>query len=491
MRAQYLKVTHLDMVAEGRHLRFVHRRLIQHEKKTIVAPEDVMEACGGVDRIVDEGSMTSNVVAVGVAIAGKRTENRQKSTMLANMTHLLALQAPPSGKAVNVTATATATATAIAAAAAASPVEEEKKQEGEDKAMQQHKEMIRTAHAYSTGRVPGFDDLDVVLTEEEKLLSAANASMASSADTAPKAGIGLNTTATITTATGEGDDDSVGTPTHNIDKIQNEHEGKDKDKGKGAESSSQSLIGGLQEIPRAVLLDLLGHVGVDGRRNKVPKWAIDPYPPSQKYSHLTAVEMKALRQREKKEKEQRRKRSHALKAKRLKAIRAKEKEVEAMGGTLGAGLDDEDDDVDEAAVIAQAASEADAGGDDDDDEEEEEEEEDDLGAPMADVMFRWLCSKLHLSRPSALPPALGDRGQHVATPISLKLDRLHCEGSMSLNDNDNSLIILQIFQGVVSGQPLMNDNITGMSLLIDCLYCLCCLSFLYLLSLCRSLIIII
>ena len=471
VRAQYLKVTHLDMIAEGRHLRFVHRRLLQQEKKSSLAAEDVIEACGGLDRIVDEGAMASNVVAV--ASAGKQTANSQKSTMLANMNHLLALQATPSGNATKVTATASdiATATAnanatttAAAAGTGSPAAEDEKKE-EDVAMQQHQEMIKTAHEYSNGRVPGFNDLDVVLTEEEKLLSAASASLASSADTVPKAGRAPNSTTTK-----EGDNDSVGiVPHNNIDNIEGkeqsalEHGGKDRDK--GAESSSQSLTGGLQEIPRALLLDLLGHIGVDGRRNRVPKWAIDPYPPSQKHSHLTAAEMTALRQREKKEKEQRRKHRHALKAKRLEAIRAKEKQVEAMGGALGAGLDDDDDDdVDEDAVIAQAASEADAGGDDDEDEDDEDEdEEEDLGAPMADVMFKWLCSKLHLSRPSALPPAIGDRGQHVASPIALRIDRLHCESSMVLNDSGNSLIILQILQGVVNGQPLMNDNMTGAS----------------------------
>ena len=396
-----------------------------------MSANDILEASGDVERLLDEGSMVSNAIVVAGAVESETdTGAGSQSTALMNVHHLLALQAPSHAR--------NPVSDSICSENEAKAQENQENQDNHV-ALQQQREMVKIAHEYSSNRVPCFDDMDIELTAEEKLLMAANAS--------------------LTTVEASEEEKSQNARVHEpVEHIEKDGIGQQ-------ETTSLSLTGGLQEIPCAVLLGLLGHVGVDGCGKKVPRWAIDPYPPTQKYSHLTSAEMRKLHQREKNERERRRKTRYDMKQKRRKAKREKESEIEAMGGALEEAEDDEME-MDEEAIIAEVKIQPDVNNFDDDDESDENDDSDDeddenAGAPMADVMFEWLCSKLHIGRPQVMPPALGDRGQHLSTPIGLKLDRLHCETTMNLNDAENSLVIVQALHGIISGQPLMNDNITG------------------------------
>eukprot|EP00605_Chrysophyceae_sp_TOSAG23-4_P001865 GSChrysophyteH1.ASY1.ANO1.2057.1 assembled CDS len=88
------------------------------------------------------------------------------------------------------------------------------------------------------------------------------------------------------------------------------------------------------------------------------------------------------------------------------------------------------------------------------------EEVQDPKVPMAAIMFRWLAQKMVLSRPDrSVTVASGDRGQLSENAIVLKLDRLHCETSVTLLDG--SIVVLQCMQGYLSGAALNTDEISG------------------------------
>ena len=70
---------------------------------------------------------------------------------------------------------------------------------------------------------------------------------------------------------------------------------------------------------------------------------------------------------------------------------------------------------------------------------------------MSHLMFDWLSTHMIISRPSlALKPASGDRGQYSEDKLIVKIDRMHCERTLYLQDG--SLVILQILQGILEGR---------------------------------------
>jgi hypothetical protein len=381
VQREYLAMRYKDLLAEGQHLRYVHRRMLGGEKRRSILAEEVLEAKGGMARIIEETSLNYGAGA-GVNAPAYRAANQstalvtttttnewgaEEDSKLSNMNHVLALRSShPVTDSV-----------AIKAAAAA-------------------------AAAYSQARVPVPTDLQRVLTEEEAFLAQ-------------------QTGSTVNEAVGEGSIVEAAASTA---------------------STAQSLTGGLLEIPRDIVMGLLGHCGVDGRNREVPIWAIDPYPAIQGTKKVTsAKERYAQKMAAAKRKAQRRKRRENAKIERKKRL-------------LRAGItyDEEDDDEDE--------------GEEDDDEEEEDGNGggDETGLttrqPMAQVMFEWLCQHLQVTRPSALPsPASGDRGQHDDTAVVIKLDRLHCEGVLSVEDG--SLVVVQVLQGVLDDAPLVQDSLSG------------------------------
>ena len=79
--------------------------------------------------------------------------------------------------------------------------------------------------------------------------------------------------------------------------------------------------------------------------------------------------------------------------------------------------------------------------------------------PMAKVMFDWLVAHLCVSRPKRVPAGSGDRGQHLSSAISIKLDRQLCNGTTFLLDG--SLVVVQILYGVLQGSSLTPDELSG------------------------------
>ena len=76
---------------------------------------------------------------------------------------------------------------------------------------------------------------------------------------------------------------------------------------------------------------------------------------------------------------------------------------------------------------------------------------------MSPLMFQWLTSHLSTARPCRQPfPASGDRGQHLTERVALKFDRMHCESSIILDDG--SLVIIQIFHGIIEDSKLYLDE---------------------------------
>ena len=99
VRREYLAMRYRDMLAEGQHLRFLHRRVLAAEKRPCLEPEGVLEAAGGLERITEEAQMNHGAGTGSLAPAhvgdclsgGQGAAGGKDRAALDNLNHLLAL----------------------------------------------------------------------------------------------------------------------------------------------------------------------------------------------------------------------------------------------------------------------------------------------------------------------------------------------------------------------------------------------------------------
>ena len=172
-------------------------------------------------------------------------------------------------------------------------------------------------------------------------------------------------------------------------------------------TSDKSYLGALLEIPKNVVKDFLGWCGVDAKGGLVPLWAVDPYPTKQKEKHAGTATT-----------------------------------TDAVAGVDAAGIGKENGK--ERVIVVQTTG-AEAGGGGGEGDVISKKGKHTPRQPMEKIMFNWLTEHMIVYRPENLIQHVsGDRGQNSKEAISLKIDRLHCEGTLFLLDG--SLVTIQLLQ---------------------------------------------
>ena len=327
------------MRAEGRHLRFINRRIVKPYLSAVLDSEDILEATGGIERLEEEEV---------VGVAEKRPGNDAPEESL---------------------------------------VASDSKDDKTVMSISDHGRAT-PAYQYALSRVPRNGDVALKLETDD-----------------------LGTL-------GQGDKKGKETPSTDVPASQTTADptttdsNANHDDAEDQKVSIGDLTGGLIRIPKSILLALLGYCGIDGKKGTVPLWAIDPYPGTQHQGSGSAVsKKKSMKNTEKDQKGKRRK---------------------ARRGSVLPGQEEEDLNPDSDNSNAY---------------------------PMQKLMFNWLVEHMQVFRPDLLPPGSGDRGQLLSTRIGIKLDRLHCESSMTLKCG--SVVVIQLLQGVLEGASLMGDDISG------------------------------